>query len=78
MVSAGAGLHFYMTDKPITDYRSATTLPDADLAGHIELALFLKGYSMSGGIGITISAPVQDEHVDGFLGAMEEVLAEGD
>ena len=33
---------------------------------------------MSGGIGVTISAPVQDEHIDGFLSAMEEVLAEED
>ena len=78
VVSAGAGLHFYMTDRPITDYRSATTLPDHDLAGRIDLALFLKGYSMSGGIGVTISAPVQDEHIDGFLSAMAEVLPEED
>ncbi len=78
VVSAGAGLDFYMTDQPMNSYRSVSTLPDAELADRIGLALFLKGFSMRGGIGATISAPMQDKHIDGFLQAMQELLSESD
>ena len=78
VLSAGAGIHYYMTAQPIKDYRAVTTLPDSELADRIELALFLKGFSLRGGIGITISSPMDETHIDGFLQAMEDTLVEID
>ena len=67
-----------MTEQPVTDYRSVTTLPDSELAARIELALFLKGFSLRGGIGITISSPMNETHIDGFLKTMKDTLVEID
>ena len=76
VLSAGAGLQYYLTDQPITDYRAVQSLPNSELVERIELALFLKGFSMRGGIGITLSAPMTSDHITDFLSALEETLQE--
>ena len=76
VLSAGAGLQYYLTDQPVTDYRAVQSLPNSELAERIELALFLKGFSMRGGIGITLSAPMTPDHITDFLSALEETLQE--
>ena len=78
VVSKGAAANFFLTDRPMTDYRAVATYHDAALYERIVLGLFLKGHSLRGGIGFTLSAPMTTEHVDGVLKALEQVLAEED
>jgi hypothetical protein len=68
----------YLTDKSVRDHRSASMFPDRELSARVELGLFLKGNSLRSGIQITLSQPMGNEHVDGFIEALEEVLAEED
>jgi glutamate-1-semialdehyde 2,1-aminomutase len=78
VLGEGAAASYYFTDQPVRDYRSFAALHDSALAERVSLSLFLRGYNERGGIGLTISAPLTNEHVDGFLDAMEGVLAEED
>ena len=78
VVSQGNTVSFYITDQPVRDYRSARVVPDGELMGRITLALLLKGYLTHGGLGLTISAPMSIEHIDGLVAAVGEVLQEGD
>ena len=68
----------YLTDKPVRDHRSASTFPDRELTARVNLALFLKGISLRSGIQITLSQPMVNDHIDGFIGALEQVLGEED
>ena len=78
VLSEGAAANFFITDRPITNYRAMAAHHDGEMYERIALGLFLKGYSLRGGIGFTISAPMRDEHVDGLVDALEQVLAEND
>ena len=78
VLSEGAAANFFITDKPITNYRAMAESHDGEMYERIALALFLKGYSLRGGIGFTISAPMREEHVDGLVEALESVLGESD
>ena len=78
VVSLGTIVSFYLTGQPVRDYRSATLATDKDLFERIRLALLLKGYLIQGGLGLSLSAPMGTEHIDGFLNALEQVLQEPD
>jgi len=78
VVSQGNTVSFYITDQPVTDFRSAAIVPDTELHGRLTLALLLKGHLIHGGLGMTISAPMAVKHLDDFLGALSEVLQEQD
>ena len=78
VLSEGAAANFFITDRPATDYRAVAMNHDAALYERIALGLFLKGYSLRGGIGFTMSAPMENEHIDGVVGALEQVLGEDD
>ena len=75
VVSQGSTVSFYLTDQPVRDYRSAAIAPDGALFGRITLAMLLKGYLIHGGLGLTLSAPMGNEHIDGLLAALGQVLA---
>ncbi len=78
VLSEGAAVAYYLSDKAIRDYRSMAQYPDQELAGRINMGLFLKGYSLRGGIQFTISQPMGTEHIDGLVEALGQVLIEGD
>ena len=78
VLSQGAAASYYFTDQPVRDYRSISTLPDEDLAERVSLSLLLQGYWERGGIAITLSAPMTEEHIDGYLEAMETALTAED
>ena len=78
VLSEGAAANFFITDRPITNYRAMAAHHDGAMYEQLALGLFLKGYSLRGGIGFTISAPMREEHVDGLVDALEQVLAESD
>ena len=73
----GSIVKVYFTDQPIVDYRAAAT-SDRALAQRLGLALLLEGYNAGGGLGLTISSPMETGHVDGYLVAVERVLAQED
>ena len=78
VLSEGAAANFFITDRPATSYRTVAMNHDAAMYERIALGLFLKGYSLRGGIGFTVSAPMENGHIDGVVEALEQVLAEKD
>lgn len=78
VLSEGAAANFFITDVPAADYRSISSHHDAQMYELIVLGLFLKGYSLRGGIGFTVSAPMNENHIHGVVKALEEVLSEED
>jgi len=77
-MSAGTMVNAFPTDHPVRDYRSLATI-DNDLYGRILTSLTLKGQYMGrGSMSIVLSAPMQNEEIDGLLEAFGEVLAEAD
>ena len=78
LASEGSVLSLYITQRPVTDYRGAAS-SDVALAERIRLGLLLKGYYLRVGlVRTTISTPMGDEHIDGLVAAVKEVLAEED
>ena len=68
----------FLTDQPVTDYRSSASADD-ELMNRIFLALLVKGYHTGrGAMSLVLSAPMESEHIDGLLEALEQVLEEGD
>ena len=51
---------------------------DKELGDRIGLALFLDGYHARGGMGLVLSSPMENEHVDGLVESLERVLADED
>jgi glutamate-1-semialdehyde 2,1-aminomutase len=78
VLSEGAAANFFITDRPATSYRTVAMNHDAAMYERIALGLFLKGYSLRGGIGFTVSAPMENGHIAGVVEALEQVLAEKD
>lgn len=77
-VSEGSVLSFYLTDRPVTDYRSSLTV-DMPLTERIRLGLLLKGYNLRVGLVRTaLSSPMTAEDIDGLLRAFETVLSDKD
>ena len=74
VVSRGSIVSTYFTDRPIRSHRDAAA-SDRDLSGRLGLALRIEGYLMMGQTRAVISAPMQDEHVDGLVLAIEEILS---
>ena len=78
VLSAGSMVNPFLTDQPVTDYRSSTSADD-ELVNRIFLALRLKGYHTGrGAMSLVLSAPMGSEHIDGLLEALEQVLEERD
>lgn len=73
VVQRGSLLHAYFTDRPVVDYRSAAT-SDRALAHNLFLACTLEGY-YTGAAEFILSAPMENEHIDGLLEATGRVLA---
>ena len=74
VVRQGSLVNFYLTDRPVTDYRSAAR-HDRELNNRLELALVLEGYfARRSALGLAVSAVMGTEHIDGYLEAMERVL----
>jgi glutamate-1-semialdehyde 2,1-aminomutase len=78
VLAAGSVVNPFFTDKPVRDYRSFTNHDD-ELLGRISLGTHLKGYSLgSTPMTIMLSSPMTNEHIDGLVNALEEVIAEED
>jgi glutamate-1-semialdehyde 2,1-aminomutase len=77
VVSAGSMLSLYMTEAPVRDYR-AMAGSDKPLYERLRLALMMKGQNAPGGLGLTLTAPMGTEHIDGLLEATAQALAESD
>ena len=77
VVSQGSIVTAHLSDRPVRDYRSAARA-DSSLARRIALALGLRGYYVTWGLSLALSAPMGTEHVDGLLEALEEVIGEED
>ncbi len=74
VLSAGSIVNPFLTDQPVRDYRSASTADD-DLFSRIQMGLALKGYYVGrDSMKMILSEPMQNEHVDGLVGALHEVL----
>lgn len=78
VLSEGAAVAYYLSDKPIRDYRSTVQYPNQELTGRVNMGLLLKGYSLRGGTQFTISQPMTTEHIDGLVKALEQVLSDED
>lgn len=77
VVSEGALVNAYITDRRVSDYRSQAS-SDKELHDRIGLALLLRGYFGWGGLGMALSSPMDAGHIDGLLEALEEALSETD
>jgi glutamate-1-semialdehyde 2,1-aminomutase len=75
VVSEGPLVNVYLTDRPVRTYRDAASA-DKGLSDRIALSLLLKGFFGWGGLGLALSTPMGDEHVDGLLTALAAVLVE--
>ena len=76
VLSSGSIVNPFLTDRPVRDYRSAATA-DADMFDRLRLGLNLKGYYVgSGAMSMVLSSPMENEHIDGLVGALEDVLGE--
>ena len=67
------GLHW--TEHQVTDFDSAMT-SDKAVTSQIAMALLNEGYLMFKSAIGTVSAPMTDEDIDGFVNALERVLCE--
>ena len=78
VLQRGSVVNAYLTDRKVSDYRSFMT-SDTATTTRINLALLLKGYNLgTAPMEFMLSSPLTDKHIDGFLEALSEVLAEED
>ena len=84
-VFADAGIHanvfgvgsivsFDFGERPTRDYR-ALAETDRETFELIRMEVLLKGYIVAAGLGLCLCAPMEIEHMDGLVGAIEEALA---
>ncbi len=73
IVGEGSIVNTYFTDRPVRDYRSSLT-NDNELSDRVNLALFLNGYHARGGMGLVLSSPMNNDHIDGIIESLEQVL----
>lgn len=78
ILSAGTFINAFPTSAPVRDYRGFEGV-DTDLFERILLGLTNKGnYMGRGHMSMVLSAPMENDDVDGLVSAFEEVLTEGD
>ena len=78
VLQRGSVVNAYLTDHKVSDYRRLMT-SDTATTTKINLALLLKGYNLgTAPMEFMLSSPLTDKHIDGFLEALSEVLAEED
>ena len=78
VLSAGTIINAFPTSTPVRDHRSYAKA-DSGLYERILLGLTNKGsYMGRGHMSMVLSAPMEDEDVDGLVDAFEEVLADQD
>ena len=73
VLSEGSIVNFYLTDQPVTDYR-ATLGSDNEMVERIMFALTLEGHFSRNLLGLSLSAPMGPEHIDGLLESLEAEL----
>ena len=77
VLKEGSIVGYHLTDQPVTDYRSAATA-DKDLNDRIGMAMMLEGYFARATMGMILSVPMQTEHIDDYLGTLENILSQED
>ncbi|MBM3933840.1 MAG: aspartate aminotransferase family protein [SAR202 cluster bacterium] len=78
VLSRGSMINAYIAEKPVKDYRSARQA-DGAMLERIIVGLLIKGYSIGPTpMSMTLSTPMSDATIDGFLKALSEVLADKD
>ena len=74
VLSAGSLVNFYLTDRPVRDYRSLAST-DKALFNRIVLGLLTEGYYIGApGMSMCLSSPMDEEQIDGLLVALGSVL----
>lgn len=77
VLHSGSIVSTFLTDLKVKDYRSMASSDDAML-DRIRLALLIKGHFTQAGLGFSLSYPMRDEEVDGFIQSINEILVEVD
>ena len=74
VVASGSTFSIYFTAGPVRTYRD-TTSADRQTGAGIFLALLNKGFNLSNGLVMnSLSISMDETHIDGLVGAMNEVL----
>ncbi len=78
VLSAGSMVNPFLTDQPVRDYRSSLS-EDGEMFSRLSLGLLLKGYVIgSSGMCMILSSPMGEDHIDGLVNAVGEVLEDED
>ena len=78
VVSGGTIINTFPTPTPVRDHRSFAAI-DNEMFERVLLGLTLKGnYMGRGHMSMVLSAPMENEEVDGLVSTFEEVLTEED
>ena len=72
----GSIVSFDIGKRPVRDYPSQVAADSATFE-LVRMEVLLSGYFMSAGLGICLSAPMEIEHIDGFVSAIEQALLQG-
>ena len=72
----GSIVSFDFAERPVQDYRSLVET-DREVFELIRMEVLLKGYIVAAGLGLCLCAPMEIEHMDGFVVAIGEALAAG-
>jgi glutamate-1-semialdehyde 2,1-aminomutase len=75
VLSAGSVVSVAFSDEIVRDYRSLASSDD-DLLDRLRLAVLIKGQYTQGGLGFSLSTPMQSDDIDALVGAVNEALAE--
>ena len=70
----GSIVSFDFGERPTRDYRTLAET-DRETFELIRMEVLLKGYIVAAGLGLCLCAPMEIEHMDGFVGAIREALA---
>jgi len=77
VLQEGSIVGYHLTDQPVTDYRSACTV-NRELTDRIGIAMMVQGYFARATMGMIISQPMKDEHIDSYLQDLESILLQQD
>lgn len=76
VISAGSIVNAFLTERPVRNARDMA-LVDSELFDRICFAMTMKGYNLGrGNMSHVLSAPMTEEHIDGYLASLHEVLSE--
>ncbi|MEE2884581.1 MAG: aminotransferase class III-fold pyridoxal phosphate-dependent enzyme [Chloroflexota bacterium] len=69
----GSIVNFDLSNTSVTDYRSMAST-DKEPLDLLRMEMMLRGHLIAPGMGLCLSAPMQPEHIDEFLEALEKAL----